>query len=716
MTEQQLRELFESLTLEEKIGQLLQLAPFFFKENIIGEITGPMEELGITNEDISRAGSVLGIGGAKEMKEIQSAYLERSEKKIPLVFMADIIHGYRTIFPIPLGLGCTWDMESAHKMARVSAMEASAGGVHVTFSPMVDLVRDARWGRVMESTGEDPYLNAQFARALVEGYQGDGIHKDGNIAACAKHFAAYGAVESGREYNTVDVSEFILRDQYFPSFKAAVDAGVKLIMTAFNTVLGIPASGNKWLLRDVLRKEWGFKGVVISDYGAVKELIAHGYAKDERDAAKKALEAGVDIEMMSSTYPNHLKDLIENGDLDVQLLDEAVWRILTLKNEIGLFENPYKGASEELEKRLILCDAHRQAAREVAQKSLVLLKNEHVLPLDPESKEQIAIIGPFADTGAILGGWSWHGRFEESVTLADGIRERIGKERVEAYQTPFMLSEEEIEQAVALAQKADVVILAIGESHEWSGEGGSRAFLTLPGNQEQLAEKIFELNKKTVVVLFNGRPLEIRELVHQAPAVLEAWFPGTEGGHAISDILFGDVAPEGRLSISIPYTVGQCPIYYNAFNTGRPYVPNNRFTTHYIDAPNDPLYPFGYGLTYTTFAYSDAKLSRSILRKGETIELSVTVKNTGTRAATETVQLYIRDVVGTVVRPIKELKGFQKVHLAPNETCRVRFTIDETMLRYVNHDCQYVSDPGTFIAMVGPNSKELIQLPFELVE
>lgn len=716
MTEKELKELLESMTIEEKIGQLLQLAPFFFKENIIGEITGPMEELGIDNEDIQLAGSVLGIGGAKEMKEIQSSYLENSEKKIPLMFMADIIHGYRTIFPIPLGLGSTWDEESARKMARVSAVEASAGGVHVTFSPMVDLVRDARWGRVMESTGEDPYLNSRFARALVEGYQGDGIDKDGNIAACAKHFAAYGAAESGRDYNTVDVSEVFLRDQYLPSFKAAIDAGAKMIMTAFNTVLGIPASGSKWLLRDVLRDEWGFDGVVISDYGAVKELIPHGYAKDERDAAKKGLTAGVDIEMMSGTYPKYLKELIESGEVDEALLDEAVWRILKLKNEIGLFENPFKGASEELEEKVILSKEHREAAREVAQKSLVLLKNDNVLPLDPESSKKVAIIGPFADTGAILGGWSWQGRFEETVTLAQGIRNRIGQDRVIAFQTDFTLSPEELEEAVEIAKAADVIILAIGESHEWSGEGASRAFITLPGNQEKLVETIAELKKKTVAVLFNGRPLEIRHLVETVPAVLEAWFPGTEGGNAISDVLFGDVAPEGRLSISIPYTVGQCPIYYNAFNTGRPYVPNNRYTTHYIDAPNDPLYPFGYGLTYTTFEYKDVSLNKSRMTKDDTIELSVTVKNTGNREATETVQLYIRDVVGQVVRPVKELKGYQKVQLKPGEEKQLTFTIEESMLRYWNEKNEFASDTGDFIAMVGPNSSELFELPFVLEE
>jgi beta-glucosidase len=506
-----IEELLSKMTLKEKIGQLLQLAPTFLNPNKHGEITGPMSEMGISEEDINNTGSVLGISGAFEMKEIQKEYLKNSAHKIPLVFMADIIHGYRTIFPVPLAIGCSWDMDVAHKVARISAKEATAAGIHVTFSPMVDLVRDPRWGRVMESTGEDPYLNSLYARAFVKGYQGDDISKDENMAACVKHFAAYGVPEGGRDYNTVDISERMLREYYLPTYKAAIDEGCKMLMTAFNTVDSVPPSGNEWLMRDILRDEWKFEGVVISDWGAVKELIPHGVAEDECEAAKKAIKAGVDIEMMTSCYTKHLEELVENGQVDEKLIDEGVLRILKLKEELGLFENPYKGADEEKEKRLIVCEEHRKEARDVATKSMVLLKNEDILPFSKDI-EKIAIIGPFADNNLINGPWSWQGKPEENVTLKQGIINKIGEEKVVVSLGCGIEdgSDEDIKNAIEIAKGADVVLLALGEHQDMSGEGGSRAFITLPGRQQELVEAIVKLNKKTAVILFNGRLLKMK--------------------------------------------------------------------------------------------------------------------------------------------------------------------------------------------------------------
>ncbi|MGL5296700.1 MAG: glycoside hydrolase family 3 N-terminal domain-containing protein [Culicoidibacterales bacterium] len=716
MKHQELVALANSLTIEEKVGQLIQLAPFFFSAKSQGEITGPMSEVGVSETNIQQAGSVLGISGAEEMIEIQTTYMEKSVKKIPLMIMADIIHGYRTIFPIPLGLGSSWDMELAEKTAQVAAKEAAAGGVHVTFSPMVDLVRDPRWGRVMESTGEDVYLNQEYAKAFVKGYQGDSLEDMERVAACVKHFAAYGAPEGGRDYNTVDMSERMMREQYLPAYKAAIDAGCKMIMTAFNTVDMVPASGNEWLMRDILRDEWNFEGIVISDWGAVKELIPHGVASDEREAAAKAMTAGVDIEMMTGCYANHIEQLITEGTVSESLLDEAVLRILELKNELGLFENPFRGADIEKEQQLILCDEHRKVAREAAQKSMVLLQNENdTLPFSKDYKK-IAIIGPFADNGAILGGWSWQGKFEETVTLVQGIKNKMPDSEIIVAQGADIetMTTEQYEEAIAVAKQADIVILALGEHHDMSGEGGSRTVITLPGKQLELATAIGQLNKPTVTVLFNGRPLEIRALTAVTPAILEAWYPGTEGGNAIADILFGDVNPSGRLTMSFPYTVGQIPVYYNYFNTGRPKFTedhDNRYCSHYLDSPNAPLYGFGYGLSYTQFDYSPLSCEEVVVTKEKPITVSVSVTNTGKHAGTETVQLYIRDMAGSVVRPMKELKGFEKITLEVNETKQVTFMITEEMLRFQTLKNGFNSEVGSFEVMIGANvdSVQIIQ-------
>lgn len=726
-----LEELLKSLTIEEKVGQLLQLAPFLFNDNNKGEITGPMKDMGIGANEINNAGSVLGISGAKEMKEIQYEYLAKHENKIPLLFMADVIHGYRTIYPIPLALGCSWDLEMAEESARVAAKEAAAGGIHVTFSPMVDLVRDPRWGRVMESTGEDPYLNGLYARAFVRGYQGD-LTSHENIAACVKHFAAYGAAEGGRDYNTVNMSERNLREYYLPAYKAAIDEGARMLMTAFNTVDGVPPSGNEWLMRDVLRDEWNFDGVVISDWGAVAELIPHGVAEDGKEAAEKSIKSGVDIEMMTPHYVHHLKQLIEEGKVDERILDEAVLRILQLKKDLGLFENPYRGADEELEAKLILCDEHRESVRRAAEKSMVLLKNEGVLPLSKDVNK-VAVIGPFADNHMILGGWSWQGRFEESVSLKEGLINKLGADRVlvangceseipERVKTA--MSEEGFEEAIRVAKEAEVVILALGEHFDLSGEGGSRTNIKLPNVQEKLAKKILELNKPTAVVLFNGRPLDITELSGQVTDILEAWYPGTEGGNAIANVLFGDVNPQGKLTMAFPYNVGQVPVYYNCFNTGRPKVKeygdihtfgDERYCSHYLDAPNVPLYPFGHGLSYTIFSYGEATISKTAITENDKLTVKVTVKNDGKVAGIETVQLYIRDISGSVVRPVKELKGFKKVTLAPGEEEEVSFEINEEMLRFHTLRNGFASEKGKFVAMVGTSSRDVQELTFELV-
>jgi beta-glucosidase len=719
MVGQQLKSLLEQMTLDEKIAQLLQLAgPFYKGSEDNGKITGPMAEMGITTENVENSGSVLGVSGAKDVIRIQEEYLKTSRLGIPLLFMADVVHGYQTIFPVPLAIGCSWDLELAEKSAEIAAKEAAVAGVHVTFAPMVDLVRDPRWGRVMESTGEDPYLNSEFARAFVRGFQGDNLQEDINrVAACVKHFAAYGAPEGGRDYNTVNMSERQLRESYLPAYRAALDEGCEMVMTSFNTVDGIPSSGNKWLMRDLLRGEWQFNGVVISDWGAVKELIPHGVAEDEREAAAKAILAGVDIEMMTACYVKNLKHLVETNEVDEAVIDEAVIRILELKHKLGLFDNPYRGANEKLERELVMCADHRQTSKELATKSAVLLKNENVLPLKKEQK--IALIGPFGQSGDILGPWSWRGSKEEAIQLADGLLEKTSALTIAKGCEIETLTEEQLAEAIKTAQSADVIILALGEDSEMSGEAGCRADIRLPESQLLLVSKLKQLGKPMVAVLFNGRPLDLHGVIDHADAVLEAWYPGTEGGAAIADILYGDVNPSGKLTMSFPYTVGQVPVYYNCFNTGRPKLDPNvkeRYLSQYLDIPNEPLLPFGFGLSYTTFTYTDFKLFSEILTTENPLTLSVLITNTGEAAGDEVVQLYIRDLSGEVVLPVKELKAFQKVNLQPGESKEVTFTISEEQLRYYHSDLQFTSDQGSFEAYIGPNSQHVTTFSFKLVK
>lgn len=722
MNKDELILLLEEMTISEKVNQLLQLAkPFFKGASDEGEITGPLETMDVSEKVIQETGSVLGAWGASETKSIQKAHLENSRLSIPLLFMADVVHGCKTIFPVPLAMGCSWDLKLAEESAAIAAKEASVSGIHVTFAPMVDLVRDPRWGRVMESTGEDPYLNGLFAEAQVKGYQGKSLREDNmSLAACVKHFAAYGASEAGRDYNTVDISERELRENYLPAYKVALEAGCEMVMTAFNTVHGIPATGNKELMRNLLREEWGFNGVVISDWGAVKELIPHGVAENKREAAEKAILAGVDIEMMTTTYIEHIEELIADGSIQEQLLDEAVLRILQLKEKLGLFENPFRGADESEEAHILLHKEHRNTAKQLAANSCVLLKNEkNALPLKKETK--LAVIGPFAESTDLMGPWSWQGSKKDVVTLYSGLKSKEYHASITRSSGCTLTQNDDILLKAALreAEKADVIIMALGEDSEWSGEAGSRTNIQLPEAQVDLIQRMYLTGKPVITVLFNGRPLDLHGVIENTDALVEAWFPGTEGGSAVADILYGDVNPSGKLTMSFPYSSGQIPVYYNHYQTGRPkhaIDAQERYVSQYLDSPNSPRFSFGYGLSYTTFVYEEIKSSKNVLNKEDSLTFTINIKNTGKWEGAEIVQFYIRDISGEVVRPVKELKGFEKIYLKPGEEKKVRFSITEKELRYHHYELDYRSDAGTFEAMIGPNSKEVKTHSFQLIK
>ncbi|WP_406944200.1 beta-glucosidase BglX [Halobacillus sp. SY10] len=718
MGEHQLKNLLDQMTVEEKVGQLVQLAtPFFKGASDRGEITGPMVHMNIDEDDIKRTGSVLGASGAKETINIQKVHMEENRLGIPLLFMSDIVHGFKTIFPVPLAIGCSWDLDLAEKSASIAAKEAAVAGVHVTFAPMVDLSREPRWGRVMEGTGEDTFLNSRFARSFVRGFQGDLENDPHKVASCVKHFAAYGAPEGGRDYNTVDMSEWQLRENYLPAYKAALDEGAQMVMTAFNILNGMPSTGNEPLMRGLLRDEWNFDGVLISDWGAVKELIPHGVAENEKQAAEKAMKAGVDVEMMTSCYVNHVEELIEEGTLEENILDEAVLRILQLKQKLGLFDNPYRGASEKEEEDYILSPENRKASRELASKSMVLLKNEGTLPLQKDQK--VALIGPFADNTDILGPWSWGGSAEDTVTVASGFSQYLNEDQLltSAGCGIETGTNEQLEVALEKAAQAEAIVVALGEHSDMSGEAGCRADIRIPEVQLELLKKIRSLGKPVTAVLFNGRPLDLREVTENADAVIEAWYPGTEGGNALADILFGEVNPSAKLTMSMPYSVGQVPIYYNRYNTGRPEgAPDaqERYVSQYLDIPNEPLYPFGFGLSYSRFEYEELTLSSERIRQDESLSVSVKVTNTGDYAGEEIVQLYVRDLVGEVVRPLKELKDFEKVYLHPGEEKVVHFTLTEEQLRYYHANMEHKSDAGEFEVFVGPNSRDTKSERFRL--
>lgn len=694
--EGKIRDLISRMGLEEKVGQMNQLS-------------GPNEAY----KDLIRqgkVGSLLNVVGADKCNEFQKVAVEESRLGIPLLFGFDVIHGYRTIFPIPLGLASSWDPDLVRKAAGIAAAEARADGVNWTFAPMVDIARDPRWGRIAEGAGEDPYLGSAMARAAVEGFQGNDLSDPRRLAACAKHYVGYGAAEGGRDYNTTDMSERTLREVYLPPFKASVEAGVSTIMSAFNDLCGIPASANRFTIRGILKGEWGFQGFVVSDWNAIGELINHGLVPDRKGAAREALLAGVDMDMCSNCYVEELCGLVREGVVPEELVDEAVRRILRIKFMLGLFENPYIDPDRAVS--LILCEEHIEAARDIARRSMVLLKNQgDLLPLRKDLNT-IAVIGPFADNREdLLGCWSGLGRPEDVITLLEGIKRKV------LPSTDVLFSDgSDRKEAVAIAERADVVLLALGEQASRSGEGGSVSTLDLPKDQEDLAKAIYDVGKPVVLVLFSGRPLSITWMAEAIPAILEAWYPGIQGGNAIADILFGDYNPSGKLPVSFPRTVGQIPIYYNHKNTGRPPEEWNRFTSKYIDIPSTPLFPFGYGLSYTRFEYRDLRITPERVPLGGRLSVSVEVANVGSREGEEVVQIYIRDVAASVTRPVKELRGFKKFFLRPGERERVEFEIHPDMLEFYGRDMRPVVEPGIFKVWVGPSSVEGLEGEFELVE
>ncbi len=711
--------LIEKMTVREKVLQLLQLEPTFFAAVEDEFNTGPKRRWQLSDADIASTGTVINFSGASKLHGFQDDYMRKNPYGLPLMTMLDVIHGYRTVYPIPLGLAASWDMDIVRDCTAMAAKEASYDGIQLTFAPMVDLVRDARWGRVAESPGEDPLLCSDFARASVEGFQGD--LGEGKLAACVKHYAAYGAAEAGRDYNTTDMSERTLREFYLPAYKAAIDAGATTVMSSFNAFNGVPSSGNKLLMKDILRDEWGFDGVTVSDYAAMWELIPHGVAADEKEAAYLSMEAGMDLEMMTVTYARHLEALIEEGKIDLKQLDEAVLRILKLKEKMNLYENPYHFADEKKVEEVTLCKQHRDLARRAAEACAVLLKNDGALPLN-KRKCKIALIGPNANTGNMLGCWSGKGKDEETVTVLQGIKNLIGEGRVgyaQGCEIGLTTTDESmIPAAVDLAKTAETVVLCIGE-HKWdTGESSSRMDITLTDVQLKLFDEIYKVNDNIVVVLFAGRPMDLRKIKDRARAILCMWWPGTEAGNATANLLFGEVVPSGKITMSFPWAVGQCPIYYNRFNTGRPRSDDWKrcsCQSAYIDGPNSPLYPFGYGLSYTTFEYSDLKLSADKMERGGVIKAGVKVKNTGDYKAKEVVQLYIRDLVGSVVRPIKELKGYQKIELDKGEEKLVEFTINEDMLAFYGADMTRKAEEGKFRVFIGTNSDVKEYLEFELL-
>ncbi len=715
-----LKQLLKQMTLEQKLAQLSQYNANCLHVGVEGDVTGPAGELSLTKDQVSAVGSTLNYIGADMMKEIQDEHMENDPNKIPMLFMQDVVHGYKTIYPIPLALGASFDEDLVEECSRMAAKESAVGGVHVAFGPMVDLVRDPRWGRCMETTGEDPYLNCQMSKATVRGYQGKMKGKY-DMAACVKHFAAYGGAEAGRDYNTVDMSERTLRDYYLPAYKAAVDEKVEMVMTSFNLLNGVPSSGNKWLMNDILRKEWGFKGIVISDYNAIREMKEHGYCETEMECAEKSIKATTDIEMMSATYLQQIPTLIENKKISIKEIDKAVMRVLKLKEKMGLFENPYLSADAEEENRICLSPAHREIARKAAEKSAVLLKNDGVLPFSTEVKK-VGVIGPFADKG-MIGFWACHGKAEEAVSVAQGIKNLLPDAQVEIVEgCSSKMNETDIssvQDAVELAKTCDAVVICVGETAEMSGEGNSRAEIRLSLAQQTLIREVAKVNAKTAVVLFNGRPLVLEGIINDMPALVDAWQPGTEGGSAIANLLFGKVNFSAKLPMTFPKSEGQIPIYYNSYNTGRPKGDDSSdagYCSRYQDMGNLPLFPFGYGLSYTDFEISAPKLSASAMRKKDKIKVSVTVKNTGAVDGETVVQLYIRDDFASLVRPVKELKGYKKVFVKAGGEKEVTFKINEEMLRFWTAKNKFESEKGTFTVWVSDCSNSGEGVKFELVK
>jgi beta-glucosidase len=706
--EQRINALISQMTLAEKLGQLQQLD---------GEGNGNYRPEHVELARKGLLGSTLNVRGAARTNELQRAAMD-SRLKIPLLFGFDVIHGYRTVFPVPLAEASSWDPAAAETSASVAAAEARAAGVDWTFAPMLDIARDARWGRIVEGAGEDPFLGAAMARARVRGFQGRDYSASDKVLACAKHWVGYGAAEGGRDYNTTDIPEGTLRNVYFPPFKAAVNEGVGTLMSAFNDLDGVPASANPFTLTKVLRGEWKFDGFVVSDYTAVQELIQHGLAADGKDAAQLALNAGVDMEMVSRLYNQNGAELLRTGQLSPATIDEAVRRILRIKFRLGLFDHPY--TDESRERAVVFSQGNSAAAREVAARSMVLLKNEReTLPI-PKTVKSIAVIGPLADDKTdMIGSWSGDGQSKDAVTLLAGIKAKTPSAAI-AYAKGCEIEGDStagFDEAVRAAQKSDVVVVAVGEAAAMSGEAASRSSLDLPGQQTNLIKALQATGKPVVVVLMNGRPLTINWIAQNSPAILETWFAGTQAGNAIADVLFGDTNPGGKLPVTFPRAVGQEPLYYNHMNTGRPPDANNKYTSKYLDVGWTPLFPFGFGLSYTQFRLSNLQISAKTIRPDGHLTVSVEVENRGRRAGDEVVQLYIRDVAASVTRPVRELKGFQRVMLRAGEKRRLEFTLTPELLGFYNREMQFVVEPGEFRVMVGTSSADEheLQTTFEVV-
>lgn len=708
--------LLTRMTLEEKLGQLTQARGVGEKDSSLP--AGTEEEI-----RAGRVGSFLGLSGASETRRLQQLAVEESRLGIPLLFADDVIHGFRTIFPVPLAEAASFDPDEVENAARIAAIEATAHGVHWTFAPMVDIARDPRWGRIVEGSGEDAYLGSVLAAARVRGFQGRDPGADDTMLATAKHFVAYGAPEGGRDYNTVDISRRTLSEVYLPPFSAAVRTGVAAIMVAFNDIAGIPMHANAELIRGVLRDAWGFHGIVISDYTGVSELIRHGVAATPQAAAILALRAGVDIDMVSGTYLHDLPDAVRAKRLTGSLVDEATRRVLRAKYRLGLFEKPYRYSDVAREQARTLIPEHREAARRMARKSLVLLKNDgKLLPL-PRQAGTLAVIGPLADDQrAMLGSWIASGRPEDVVTPLEGIRAAVPPGTRVLHARGVSIEEPDpagLAEAMRAAREADIVLLFVGESHDMSGEARSRSSLDLPGSQEALARELHATGKPLVAVVFAGRPLSINWLAENASAILLAWFPGVEAGHAIADTLFGDYNPAGRLPVTVPRTVGQIPIHYDHRNTGRPANPEDvrptgQNTSRYIDLAPTPLYPFGYGLSYTTFSYGDLELSARRIGAGGHLTVRFAVVNTGDLAGDEVAQLYLHDTVASVSRPVKQLRRFRRLHLAPGERRVLTFEIGPDDLAFYGPDLHRIVEPGTFLVSVGGSSIALISDSFEV--
>ena len=719
--EQKVTRLLNQMTLEEKIGQMNQYNGFW-------DLTGPAPSNGDAAKKYEHlrkgyVGSMLNLRGVENVRKIQKIAVEETRLGIPLIIEFDVIHGYETLSPIPLAESASWDLEAIKKSAEVAAEEAAAAGINWTFAPMVDISRDARWGRVMEGAGEDPYLGSKIAFARVQGFQGSDLSHHSTLAACAKHFAAYGFAESGREYNTADIGTSTLNNSVFPPFQATVDAGVRTFMNSFNELNGIPATGNTYLQRDILKGKWEFDGFVVSDWGSIEEMIPHGYAKDNKHAAQMAVNAGSDMDMESYLYVNELADLVREGTVKEAYIDDAAKRILRVKFELGLFDDPYKYCDAQREKEVIGQQAFHEASLDMAKKSIVLLKNEdQLLPLKKQG-QKIALIGALAsDKTSPLGSWRIAAKDNSAVSVLEGMQAYTGNQLTYAKGTDVSLGKtkfteevkinttdkSEFTQAIAVAKKADVVVMVLGEIGYQSGEGRSRTELGLPGVQQELLEAVYNVNKNIVLVLNNGRPLVLNWHQEHLPAIVEAWQLGTQSGNAIAQVLYGDYNPSGKLPMSFPRAVGQIPIYYNHKNTGRPIMPtpSTVFWSHYQDVENTPLYPFGFGLSYTTFEYSD--LQAQVVSTNE-VNVSVTLRNTGTFTGKEVVQLYLKDHYASVTRPVRELKGFELVSLEPNEHKKISFKLTEKELGFYNNAGDFVLEPGDFSIFVGGDSTTNLQ-------